>query len=93
MKFDELKRIAEENNYEFSKLPGYYKFTRKNRRNYVIYKYVNRKEMWGSFPTICDDKDFNMKKAAIEFAQKEIDEIKEKYNTDLSDFELVEVEE
>lgn len=31
-------------------------------------------------------KDYKMK-----FTQKEIDEIKEKYNTDLSDFEMVEV--
>ncbi|MBM0046851.1 hypothetical protein JNO63_07070 [Anaerococcus sp. mt242] len=29
----------------------------------------------------------------IQFTQKEIEEIKEKYNTDLSDFEMIEVEE
>lgn len=31
--------------------------------------------------------------AKNEFTQKEIEEIKEKYNTDLSDFEMIEVEE
>lgn len=50
MKISKLKKIAEENDYELTKSPGYYKFTRNNRGNYVIYKHVNRKEMWGSFP-------------------------------------------
>ena len=69
MRIDELKRIAEDNNYECTKSPGYYKFTRKNRRNYVIYKHGNIKEMWGSFPTILDDKDSRMKKATFKFGK------------------------
>lgn len=71
MKISELKRIAEENDYECTKSPspGYYKFTRKNRRNYVFYKHGNLKQMWGSFPTIFDDKDSKMKKGVFEFAK------------------------
>lgn len=69
MKIDELKRIAEENDYECTKTPGYYKFTRKDRRNYVICKFGNIKEMWGSFPTVLDDKDVKMKKAVFEFGK------------------------
>lgn len=69
MSLNELKKIAEENDYELTKPPGYYKFTRKNRGNYVIYKFVNRKGIWGSFPSSYDDKDFSMKKAAIEFGK------------------------
>ena len=45
MNFEELKKIAEENDYELTKSHGYYKFTRKDRRNYIIYKHGNRKEM------------------------------------------------
>lgn len=69
MNFEELKKIAEENDYELTKSHGYYKFTRKDRRNYIIYKHGNRKEMWGSFPTIFDDKDSRMKKAVFGFGE------------------------
>ena len=69
MRFDELEKIAEENDYELTKSHGYYKFTRKNRRNYIICKFANIKQMWVSFPMICDDKDSNMNKATIEFAK------------------------
>lgn len=45
MNFGELKKITEENDYELTKSHGYYKFTRKDRRNYIIYKHSNIKQM------------------------------------------------
>lgn len=69
MEIEELKRIAVENDYEFTKSHGYYKFTRNNRGNYVIYKFAKRKSLWILYPTICDNKDSNMIKAAFELAE------------------------
>lgn len=69
MRINELKKIAEENDYEFTKSPGDYKFTRKNRGNRVIYKFIREKRLWISFPTIRDEKDYNMWKAAVELAK------------------------
>ena len=147
MKINELKRIAEENDYELSRSIGDFKFEKNGDRNYIIINKNVTNRIWISVTTYCEDKDFNMIKAAVEFAetpidereeekefylkhrwlrclggcallhestkfhtfvlmggfgevpkdykmkftQKEIDEIKEKFNTDLSDFELVEV--
>lgn len=149
MKINELKRIAEENDYELSRSIGDFKFEKNGDRNYIIINKNVTNRIWISVTTYCEDKDFNMIKAAVEFAetpidereeekefylkhrwlrclggcallhestkfhtfvlmggfgevpkdykmkftQKEIDEIKEKYNTDLSDFEMIEVEE
>ncbi len=147
MRIDELKRIAEENDYEYSKVIWNHRFARKNSDNYITINgdYINR--IWTSIQGYCDDKDFNMIKASIEFAEtppedrerekkfylkhrylrstggnilyfsiyieydfsiltyrrhssetkqqftlEEIEEIKKKFNTDLKDFELVEVE-
>lgn len=147
MKIDELKRIAEENDYVLTKSFDNYKLERKNSGNCIDISNVNTNRVWISNISICDDKDFNMIKAAVKFAEtpieergeekkfylehryfrfyngsskylgmdllkdkpdlyskiayewvknqftrKEIDEIKEKYNTDLSDFEEKEVE-
>ena len=147
MKIDELKRIAKENDYEYFKSTIDYKFVKKDSNNYITInsKYENR--IWTAIQGKCDDKDFNMIKAAIEFAEtpledreqekkfylkhrwlkngedysylnfeisglyyslnnkheaswaktkftlEEIEEIKEKFDTDLKDFELMEVEE
>lgn len=148
MKIDELKRIAEENDYVLTKSFDNYKLKRKNRGNCIDISNVNANRVWISNISLCDDEDFNMIKAAVEFAEtpieereeekkfylehryfkypdggskyftynrfsdtpslgciyfeeidyakftlKEIEEIKEKFNTDLADFELVEVEE
>ncbi len=54
----------------------------------------------GDFNFLYFDKDFKIygltsirfKEAKTEYTEKEIEEIKEKFDTDLSDFELVEVE-
>lgn len=147
MKINELKRIAEENNYEFSKELGYFCFKKRNHTNNIDIRGDVENRIWISTGIICDDEDFNMIKASVKFVetpidergeekkyylkhrwlrclggcallhestkfhtfvlmggfgevpkdykmkftQKEIDEIKEKYNTDLSDFVMVEV--
>lgn len=117
MKIDELKNIAEENGYVLTRPFDKYKLERKNSGNCIDISNVNTNRVWISNISICDDKDLNMIKAAVEFAEtpiedreeekkfylrhqwenkkftlKEIEEIKEKFNTDLADFELVEVE-
>ena len=147
MRIDELKRIAKENDYEYED-KMYHKFTNKNNGNYVTINSMRENRIWVSITSWCEDKDFNMIKAAIEFAEtpiedreeekkyylkhrwiidksfymylqkpscyddkmrlaffdfsgnndkkftlKEIEEIKKKFDTDLKDFELVEVEE
>lgn len=147
MKINELKRIAEENDYEY-KFDIDHEFTNKNNGNYVTINSVCENSIWTSIRDWCSDEDFNMIKAAVEFAEtppdereeekkfyakhryfkfyngsseylgmdlvkdkpdlcskityrwvknqftlKEIEEIKERFNTDLADFELVEVEE
>lgn len=144
MKIDELKRIAEENNYVLTRFFDNYKLERKVRGNCIHIGIVNANRIWISNISVCDDKDFNMIKAAVEFAEtpigdreeekkyylkhrwmayenennltlcfptgkyylshstenngykttftlKEIEEIKVKFDTDLADFELVEV--
>lgn len=148
MTIDELKRIAEENNYEFSKELGDFHFKKRNHTNYIDINGDFENKTWISIDVVCDDEnDFNMIKASVKFVetpidergeekkyylkhrwlrclggcallhestkfhtfvlmggfgevpkdykmkftQKEIDEIKEKYNTDLSDFVMVEV--
>lgn len=146
MRIDELKKIAEENDYEYSKGKWNHKFTREANGNYVTINGDYRNRIWTSIQGYCDDKDFNTIKASIEYAEtppedreeekkfylrhrwlenwrdsnylnfelsgnyyglndkrevfwaktkftfKEIEEIKEKLDTDLNDFELVEVE-
>ena len=148
MKINELKRIAEENDYEFSKELGYFRFKKRNHTNDIDISGDVENKIWISMGVICDDEDFSMIKASVKFAEtpidereevkkfylrhrwfkctngdsryfqiyepdgtpwlnamytvmgykkqftlKEIEEIKERFNTDLSDFELVEVEE
>lgn len=146
MKINELKRIAEENDYEFSKVLGDFHFKKRYRTNFINISGYFENRIWISGPHVCDDEDFNMIKASVKFAEtpieeredekkyylrhrwfgygkclhlmknnenntyglcdiniwagctdkftrEEIDEIKEKHNTDLSDYELVEVQE
>ena len=144
MNINELKRIAEENDYELTKSNVDYKLTDKYCENNITINYLRKKRLWISTPFHCDERDFEMIKAAVEFAEtpledreeekkfylrhkwlnldtdnylhldvddgscmldddeefsytkikltkKEIKEIKERFNTDLADFELVEV--
>ena len=151
MKINELKRIAEENDYELTRWGAHYKLTHKYCENNITINCLYKNRLWILTPTFCDERDFNMIKAAVEFAEtpledreeekkfylrhkwlnldtnnylphnylhldvddgscmlddnkefsytkiklteKEIEEIKEKFDTDLADFELVEVEE
>ncbi len=146
MKINELKRIAEENDYELTKSLEHYKLTHKYCDHYISINGMCKNRLWISKPFVCDERDFNMMKAAVEFAEtpiedreeekkfylkhrwmrningfsralkidiedgtadvgimcpslgyknqftkKEIEEIKEKFNTDLADFKEVEV--
>lgn len=147
MKISELKIIAKENDYELNKSLEHYKLTHKYCDHYISINGICKNRLWISIPFICDERDFNMIKAAVEFAEtppedreeekkfylrhrwlkpkpiyknylnhwigtneywldydnetkdvqtqftlKEIDEIKEKFNTDLGDFKKTEVE-
>ena len=147
MRIDELKKIAEENDYELRSDLWQHSLKRKGCDTYININGKIENRIWVSIVTICDEKDFKMLKAAVEFAEtppedreeekkfylehrwldseneanylnfeidefyysldskpevswvktkftlKEIEEIKEKFDTDLADFELVEVEE
>lgn len=155
MKINELKRIAEENDYKYEYDESCFR-TRFKREvdgctNKISINEWNENRMWISNDYFCDEKDFNMIKATMKYAEtppedreeekkfylrhkwlnldtnnylphnylhldvddgscmlddneefsftkiklteKEIKEIKKKFNTDLADFELVEVEE
>lgn len=150
MKTKELKRIAKENDYILSRPFGDFTLTEGVGENYIDISGDCENKIWLSIPSVCGQRDFNMIKAALEFAetpleereeekkyyckhrwartkngggmymslrktpnishltlqgankdifeyqvrftQKEIDEIKEKYDTNLSDFEIIEVE-
>lgn len=150
MKINELKKIAEKNEYELTECLEQYEFVRRSEIFYhhITISKVRANGLWIFIKVWCDDKDFNMIKAAVEFAEtpikdreeekkfylrhrwlkpkpiyknylnhwigtnkywldynneteniqtqftlKEIDEIKEKFNTDLGDFEKIEVKE
>lgn len=150
MKINELKRIAEENDYEYEMRHFQYKLKKMQGTNCITISNDVEKTLWISNKCYCDKKDFNMIKAAVEFSEtpipdreeekkyylwhkflrdetgflsvgdylnynttigcyflgsdesnyliktqfteKEIEEIKEKFDTDLKDFELIEVE-
>ena len=151
MRIDELKRIAEENDYEFYKSLEYKTITLRREigidgfiTNHITINSKTENQVFIGNGH-CDEKDLNMIKASIEYAEtppedregekkfylkhrwlnletdnylhldvedgscildddvefeftkieltkKEIEEIKKKFNTDLKDFELVEVE-
>nr|DAX99492.1 MAG TPA: hypothetical protein [Caudoviricetes sp.] len=146
MKIKELKRIAKENDYILSRHFGDFTFTEGVGENYINISGDYKNRIWFSNPSFCNEKDFNMIKAAVEFAEtpleereepkkyhlrhkwmkeedynylsldlddnyyylddiegfdwsenkftrEEIEDIKEKYDTKLEDFEIVEVEE
>lgn len=153
MNFGELKKIAEENDYELKEEKEIEQITLERKITFdgfisnVITISLIKINLIFIKSKHCDDKDFNMIKAAVEFAEtsieareeekkfylrhmyfkswngrqyftfdyihkcayvrsklstckamqqftlQEIDEIKEKFNTDLKDFEMIEVEE
>lgn len=69
MKTKELKRIAKENDYELNKSLEHYKLTHKYRDNYISINGLCKNRLWISIPFCCDERDFNMIKAAVEFAE------------------------
>lgn len=150
MNINELKKIAEKNEYELTERLEQYEFVRRSEIFYhrITISKVRVNGLWIFIKVWCDDKDFNMIKAVVEFAEtpvderekekkfylrhryfrfyngsskylgmdlvkdkpdlcskityrwiknqfteKEIDEIKEKFNTDLKDFKKTEVKE
>lgn len=98
MRFDELKRIAKENDYEFYESLEYKTITlaRKISEDGFINNHIainsNTENQVFIENVHCDEKDFKMIKASIEFAETPSDEREGKLDTDLADFELVEVE-
>ena len=77
MKINELKRIAEENDYEFSKELGYFCFKKRNHTNNIDISGDVENKIWISTGIICDDEDFNMIKASVKFAETPLDEREE----------------
>lgn len=69
MRIDELKRIAKENDYEYTKYSITHIFTRENIDNYIRINSMFENGIWISITDWCDGKDFNMLKAAVEFAE------------------------
>lgn len=69
MRIDELKRIAKENDYEYSKYSITHIFTRENIDNNIRINSMFENRIWISITDWCDGKDFNMLKAAVEFAE------------------------
>lgn len=118
MRIDELKKIAEENDYTCWTTGGdFYVFKRRMSMKFIKIKKTECNKIYFHNFDMCDEKDFNMIKACMDFSYthpdyreegkkfylkhkwekkqftfKEIEEIKEKFDTDLADFELVEVE-
>lgn len=84
MRIDELKRIAEENDYELKKSLDKYRLTHKYCDNYITINGLCKNRLWISIPFYYDERDFNMIKAAVEFTdtppEDREDEEKDKEN-------------
>lgn len=80
MKITELKKIAKENDYELKSEFLRLRFEREVECgvNHVDINKLFPNRLWISNPNYCDEKDFNMIKAAMEFA--------ESFNISLDDF-------
>jgi len=70
------------------------------KKYYLEHRWLNRKGTTGAFLNYTEfdndyytDSDEEVGGCQTQFTKKEIDEIKEKFNTDLKDFEIIEVEE
>lgn len=79
MKTGELKKIAAENEYELTKSLGNYKLVRRTKsvNHYINIGNVCANSLWISIEVWCDEKDFNMIKAAVEFAETPIEDREE----------------
>lgn len=69
MKISKLKRIAEENDYEYWELEYLHVFTKKYTNYFISISKNKEKRIWVKTPMMCDDKDFYMTKAAVKFAE------------------------
>ncbi len=69
MRIDELKKIAAENDYEHWELEYLHVFTKKHTNYFICISKNKEKRIWVKTPMMCDDKDFYMTKAAVEFAE------------------------
>ena len=65
MKINELKRIAEENNYEYWELEYLHVFTKKYTNYFISISKNKEKRIWVKTPMMCDDKDFYMTKRRL----------------------------
>lgn len=77
MKLKELKRIAEENDYILTRSLGDFVLENIDSENYISINGYSENRIWVSNKAICDEKDFNMIKAAVEFAETPLDEREE----------------
>lgn len=77
MKINELKRIAEENDYELSESFDKYILTHKYCENNIVINDLYKNRLWISIPMVCDERDFNMIKASVKFAETPLDEREE----------------
>lgn len=76
MKIDQLKRIAEENEYELTECLEQYEFIRRSKVLYhrITIGKVRVDGLWISIKVWCDEKDLNMIKASVEFTETPVDE-------------------
>lgn len=93
MTIDELKRIAGENDYEFSSSFGDFHFTKRDSNNFISVSGPEENRLWTSIEIYCDDKDFDMLKAAVKFAETPLDEREEEKKYYLVKFSEKEIEE
>lgn len=77
MKISELKRIAEENDYELTETDIYYKLTHKYYDNNITINRLCKNRLWITISFHCDERDFNMIKAAVELAETPLEDRKE----------------
>ena len=93
MRIDELRKIAEENYYVYFGVKKVrYDFIRDTDGALISISKFNLNDIYFLDLDECQDTDLRMIKASIEFAETHPDEREGKLDTDLADFELVEVE-
>lgn len=89
MKINELKKIAEENDYEYKKDDGQHELIRRLAGNYIIISDKFENKLWVKNMSYCDDKDFNMIKASVEFAETSFEDREEEKKFYLTTKEFV----
>lgn len=79
MNINELKKIAEKNEYELTERLEQYEFVRRSEIFYhrITISKVRVNGLWIFIKVWCDDKDFNMIKAVVEFAETPVEDREE----------------